>query len=629
MRPSLAEGSARNPGRVLVLGHPVAGRLIGQALDSEGHPAVLWSEVFPGEALPEPWDHDAVKSLKAHLIELQGRAPGLSAVHPGTSAWAERPELSTIGQDLGLTVIAPPARSLSYFINKLVLLGEVAALEIPHLVERFDPLHTLRELERVFPRETARYPYILKAVRGGGGYGIFIVRGPGDFDQKLPLWLEQVRRNFGEVMLFVERYIDGARHIVVPFARLPDGKIVEFERVDASLQRRHRKLVELCPAPSIDEAASAKLSEWTRTLSERLGFVGVGSFEFLVDGPRAFFVDAAPRLSTTYRLWEQVSGTSAVAWQLACQQSGLPLPKFQKTREWSYGISLKLQAEDSVHQLPQPGRVDHLALPQLTRRPGVNLEVHLALESGSTVPYNGEGLLGFVQIGTPEFERGFGVATQVLREIWIQGTLQTNERFLIELLEHPWVSNGVFHAGFVEEEFIPQTQIPTQATQVALEALTIAEPSVRQWMIGERIFSSNGASTSIETLKQTPEWFLGRLRTQAGEVHVGLSKLSSLEWRARVGQWQFRVRKCNLSPAPRPGMREVRSLVSGRVHALWVQPGHPIRPREYLAIVESLGMLVPHAVTLAGRLVEWKVHAEDQVAAGQVLGVFEEGPLGE
>ena len=146
------------------------------------------------------------------------------------SVWAERAELATLGEELGLDVICPPARVLALFANKLNLLSEADRLGIPHLVMGFEPIYSIREIERLIFNQALKhkpFPFVLKAVKGGGASASCRPRRE-DLERKIPLWVEQIRRNMGEVALFAERYLEGARHVLVPFVSTWMGVFERF-----------------------------------------------------------------------------------------------------------------------------------------------------------------------------------------------------------------------------------------------------------------------------------------------------------------------------------------------------------------------------------------------------------------
>jgi acetyl/propionyl-CoA carboxylase alpha subunit len=643
MRPDLAEGTDRPRARALVLGPRCVAESLAKRFEEEGYAASV-----SAERLPLPSDPNALSKLRELLGAFAhecGPPRGYAhCVHPGVSVWADRPEISIVGQEFGLNVIAPPARVLSLFANKLTLMAEAERLGIPHLVLDFNPIHSPRELDSVLAHYPRRFPVVLKSVRGGGSEGVLVLHQVEDLERKLPLWLEQLRRNQGEVMLLAERYIEGARHIVVPFARFHDGRFHAFPMTDASLQLRCRKIVEFCPAAEIAPAMERQLAEWTARLAEQSGYTGVGALEFLVDGTRAFLVEGLPRLAADFELWERVAGTNAVSWQLSAIENRHPEPKCRPVREWSAGVCLRLYAEDPLLQLPQPGVVHELSEQREWRFPGSSAELRLPLQGGEDLYESGNGLLGLLLVGSSERLQAMTIARGVLEELWISGSLQTNERFLFELLLHPWVREGIFHAGFVDEEFIPELRPSPELMQIFATVCSTLQTGKgssdrSRWAVGDQWVKLDPGQ--LNWVGEPRVWqraedafgISGMVQLADGrKLRVCAYPVSAGRWQVRIGNWFMPVRHVLADPsrvarvAGKPVQHRLMALVSGRVHSMLYRVDSVVPAHDPLVIVESLRVLVPHALPADARVLEWKVVPEQFVQAGQELAVFQIPP---
>jgi acetyl-CoA carboxylase biotin carboxylase subunit len=642
LRPATGPSYQLRP--VLVLGHAGgpfgAAGLISESLRNEG-----FTPEFSPEPLPSLHDPNALEALRALLRSFAERTRDAvgAAVHPGVTVWAERPELATLGEELGLDVICPPPRVLALFANKLNLLGEADRLGIPHLVTSFDPIYSVREIEKlIYNQALARkpFPFVLKAVRGGGSFGIFVVHEANELERKISLWVEQVRRNLGEVTLFPERYIEGARHIVLPFARFIDGRFKTFPATDASLQCRYRKVVEFCPASRVGAVAESRMAEHARKLAEHVGYVGVGALEFLVEDDRCYLVEGTARLNTGFHLWERVAGTSAVAWQLAalegCPPGQEPIPSPRP--EWRSGIALRLYAEDSLLQLPQPGEVFEVSSKREWHLGGsISAELDLHVEAGVQVRPSDYGMVGMLWCGAPDAKKALNVARGVLDELWIAGSIQTNERFLAELLAHPWVKEGIFHAGFVDEEFLPAVRPSAEVLGLfpsVLQSTLPGEPStggVVRWAVGDQ-WVKPGPPAEIRWA-DGPRLFeheglpgvSGSVEVEDGhKLRVCAFPLSENKWQVRIGEWVLSVRRIARVPGEKPQRApKLFSLIHGRVHSLLYREGSVVPAHEPLAVLEALGALVPHSLPVEVRITHWCVAAEAIVKAGDVLAEFE------
>lgn len=665
MQANLALKNQKYRRKALVLGERALEGGLARGLEAEGFDPVSLKTLSQGR-LPSLGDLNYLSKIRSLLVEFallsrdggsgEGGSEEGGVVHPGTTLWAERPELSRIGQELGLTVIAPPTRILSLFGNKLNFLLEAERLGVPTLVQNNDPIHTVREIYDSTQGAGQRFPFVLKSVKGGGSFGIFVVSDPQVLEKQLPLWLDQLRRNLGEVILFTERYIDGARHVTVPFARFQDGQLQIFPLVDASLKYQQRKLIEFCPATQVDEQVRKQLENWTHYLAESCGFVGVGEFEFVVDGPRAFLVEGLARLNTGFQLWENIADTHAVSWQLATMagsvEKSLLLSKkpVKLEAEWASGLILRLQAEDCLLHLPQPGRIHELSERRKWEVGSTSAELSLGYEAGESISILDSGILGSLRVTGQNRAEAIQFAERVVNEIWIAGSLQTNERFLVELLTHPWIQEEIFHAGFVDEDFVPTIRPSAELAQLAAEVCAEL-PQVKalvsgsakasdKWVIG--VASARFKANSLAPVR----WLTGPSfwTVQGKEGVSGLAGFQSggfvqvcafpLEgrWLVRIGSGlsgglmsvrRVQGAEMGTEPVKVPKVHSLYSMVNGRIHALFFRAGVRVPAHEPLVIVESLGRLVPHALPAEARAICWKVKAEDAVTLGQELAEIE------
>src|SRR5262249_6954797 len=157
-------------------------------------------------------------------------------------------------------------------------------------------------------------------------------------------------------------------------------------------------------------------------------FVGVGNLDFLVDASRAFLVGGSAKLRSGFRLWERVAGTSAVSWQLAALEGGRDLPERKPQPAWAQALSLRIQAEDPILGLPHQGRVHEVSKKRQWKIAGAQAELDLAVEAGQDVAPEGSSLIGVLWAGGAERKQAIAAAEMALKETWIGGTLQTNER---------------------------------------------------------------------------------------------------------------------------------------------------------------------------------------------------------
>ena len=549
-------------GKALILGERACAQIIAAQLVDLG-----FEPIFPTDinlnSLPYRGRDSDFEELRILFREFQKISGKRGLVHPSTSPWAESPQFPALAQEFFLIPVTPSARVLSFFRNQLDFLDQAGKLGIPHLALSGDPMHSVREIQGWIKKSNQTYPFVLKGIKKGGNHTVFVVHEERAFEKSIPLWVAQLRKNFGEVILFAERYLEGARYIVSPFARFKNGEFKAFPLVDSTLQSRYRRMVELCPCPHLHPDATKKIIRWTDRLAEHCNFVGVGAFEFLVEDSGVYLIGGLPRLNSGFHLWERWLGTQAVRWQLATYDLLLSRsfgslsnietkPDYPRMQQGQTSMSLRIYAEDALLQLPQAGKVFELSTEREWDTENGRAELYLNFEEEESLSPFDSGMVGTLFITASSEMELFSFAREVLKRIWIAGTLQTNERFLSELIGHPWVQEGIFHAGFVDEEFLPAVRPPEDYIHWAACLCSWNEPLLL-WIIGERFKARNLVNfydlpwDTGPVVKSSPQGvqIAGSLKLGSDLIRVFACSIHTIQdrWMVRMGHWFFSARK--------------------------------------------------------------------------------------
>ena len=656
-------------GKVLVLGERGTSELIARHLHSEGFEPVFQYDdpnflTSPFLLPSQPGALNQLRELLARFIHqiqssIDPSQPELKKgwVHPGATLWAERPELASVCHQLGLMFLGPSVKTLSLLGDRLSFLMSAEKLGVFNVVQTLEPLHSLREVEEYLFHRGISFPLVLKSVKGSGRPGVLFVSDLEALRESLPFWLDQLRERAGEALFFIEKAVLGARLVTVPFARFRDGLIHVFPLLDASLQWGGRKQIEFCPALSIEDPVVRMLENWTSRLAELSEYTGVGAFEFLVEGDRAFLIDVIPRLNTSFHLWERVAQTSAIAWQLACLDTAAAhfTPSTLDVAAERVGLVLRISAEDPIRRFPQAGYIQEASENKLWTFQSIHSEAEwvLSSEEGQSLSIQGSGTLGYLFVFAPSQSQCLLIARGLLNELWFAGSLQSNESFLLEVLSHPWVREGSFHAGFLEQEFVPsftpsldEVRLAAQVSLLCREGLhhlnplnpLSSLPPLLKWSSGVEsgglrsedlgLLESNQTSHKLTWIEGPDYWttggqkkgISGKVQTGAGEsVRVCVYPLAD-RWNVRIGIWFVTLREPGIPISQlKESALKFPSLVNGRVHSIRFRQGAIVPSREPLLIIEAFGLYVPHALPIETRVCEWKVKAGDLVQIGQEL----------
>ncbi|SNQ45679.1 acetyl-CoA carboxylase, biotin carboxylase subunit [Frankia canadensis] len=400
------------------------------------------------------------------------RTRGAEAIHPGYGFLSENPEFAEVCEDEGIVFIGPPASVMAQLGDKAIARGIMREAGLPLLPGSRDALDGPGAALAL--ADEIGFPMILKAVAGGGGRGMRVVRDRDDVEDAYAETRAAALAVFGDGRLYGERYLDSARHVEIQVLLDAHGGGVHLGARDCSLQRRHQKLVEESPAPEVDQAALAELGTHTVGALLDAGYVGAGTAEFLYDPARRgyYFMEVNCRLQVEHPVTEMVTGIDLVAEQLRVA-AGEPLGYGQAdvvTR--GAAIECRLNAEDPARDFrPTPGLVTRLVLPG---GPFVRVDTHL--ETGYRIPPFYDSLLAKIVVWAPDRAGAIARMRRALTETVVDGPgLATTAPFLRDALDHPSFRAGTHDTSLIAT--LPTSPAPTTAPPTAAAAPVTPAPA--------------------------------------------------------------------------------------------------------------------------------------------------------
>ncbi len=306
----------------------------------------------------------------------QAVAAGADSVHPGYGFLSENPGFARAVAAAGLVWIGPPPEAMEAMARKDHARDIAVAAGVP-----------------VVPRgEDAGLPVLVKAAAGGGGKGMRVVREESELEEAKAAAAREARSAFGDDTLLVEKYVERGRHIEVQVMADAHGQVLHLGERDCSTQRRHQKVLEEAPAPTISAAVRALVTSSAVALAREVGYTNAGTVEFLLDADtdEAYFLEMNTRLQVEHPVTEAVTGLDLVELQLLVA-AGEHLPLAQEdVRVSGHAIEARVYAEDSFGGfLPQAGTATHVSWP-------TGVRVDQALASGQVVSTAYDPMLGKV-----------------------------------------------------------------------------------------------------------------------------------------------------------------------------------------------------------------------------------------
>jgi acetyl-CoA carboxylase, biotin carboxylase subunit len=304
---------------------------------------------------------------------------GADAIHPGLGFLAENADFATAVEEHGLVFVGPAAEHIRLMGDKVAARATAARLGLPTVRGSKGAVADLAAAEA--SAAAVGYPVLVKAAAGGGGRGLRVARNPGELGQILPLARREAEAFFGRGDLYLEHYLDHARHIEVQVLGDGQGGVVHLGERDCSLQRAHQKIVEETPSPALNADERSRLGALAVGAMRELGYKSAGTLEFLYQDGEFFFIEMNTRLQVEHPITEMVSGVDIVREQLRIAD-GAPLGYRQaEIRLSGHAIECRINAENPDDFRPSPGRVTDYHAPG-----GLGVRVDSALYQGYVVP---------------------------------------------------------------------------------------------------------------------------------------------------------------------------------------------------------------------------------------------------
>jgi acetyl-CoA carboxylase biotin carboxylase subunit len=365
------------------------------------------------------------------------------AIHPGYGLLSENPRFAAIVEEHGVNFIGPAVAHMELMGDKLRAKAEMAALGVPVVPGSDDPVEG--EAEALKIADDLGYPVLLKAATGGGGRGMRLVRSAAELKSALPEARAETIAAFGDDRLYIEKFLSRPRHIEVQVLADGLGNVVHLGERDCSLQRRHQKVLEEAPSPALDDDARAAIGATVSAAIERLGYLGLGTVEFLYSDGDFHFIEMNTRLQVEHPVTEMITGIDLVRDQIRVA-AGAPLGYAQEDIAFvGNAIECRVNAENPRTFAPSPGRITDFHTPG-----GLGVRVDSALYAGYEVPSHYDSLIAKLIVhGTSRDEclRRLGRAL----EEFVIGGVETTIPLHLALVEAQDFRDGAYNIHWLED----------------------------------------------------------------------------------------------------------------------------------------------------------------------------------
>jgi acetyl-CoA carboxylase biotin carboxylase subunit len=414
---------------VLVVSEPDADSLAARSADA-------FVVVGPAPAPASYLNHDAI--ISAALDS------GCDAVHPGYGFLSENSDFARKVTEAGLIWVGPDADAIEMMGNKSLARESARQAGVPVLSGSDGPLDP--EADAIGIARGIGYPLVVKASAGGGGRGIRFVRSEGELLDTIDLARGEAAAVFGDPTIYLERFVEHARHVEVQV--LGDGSnFIHLGDRDCSMQRRSQKVIEEAPAPDLPDAVRQKIRNSSVELARECGYSGAGTVEFLYDPVNhvAAFIEMNTRIQVEHPITEQITGIDLIREQLLIAGTGSMSIGQDDVRFSGHAIECRINAEDPDHNFfPSPGLIKALEWPT-----GEGIRVDTGVEAGSVVSPYYDSLVAKLIVHADTREAAIEAMLTALGETHIEG-IKTTIPVHKKLLARPEFAAVTHHSKFIE-----------------------------------------------------------------------------------------------------------------------------------------------------------------------------------
>ncbi|QYE91244.1 acetyl-CoA carboxylase biotin carboxylase subunit [Pseudomonas aeruginosa] len=383
--------------------------------------------------------------LQIPAIIAAAEVTGATAIHPGYGFLAENADFAEQIERSGFTFVGPTAEVIRLMGDKVSAKDAMKRAGVPTVPGSDGPLPEDEETALAIAREVG-YPVIIKAAGGGGGRGMRVVYDESELIKSAKLARTEAGAAFGNPMVYLEKFLTNPRHVEVQVLSDGQGNAIHLGDRDCSLQRRHQKVIEEAPAPGIDEKARQEVFARCVQACIEIGYRGAGTFEFLYENGRFYFIEMNTRVQVEHPVSEMVTGVDIVKEMLRIASGEKLSIRQEDVVIRGHALECRINAEDPKTFMPSPGKVKHFHAPGGN---GVRVDSHLY--SGYSVPPNYDSLVGKVITYGADRDEALARMRNALDELIVDG-IKTNTELHKDLVRDAAFCKGGVNIHYLEKK---------------------------------------------------------------------------------------------------------------------------------------------------------------------------------
>ncbi len=403
------------------------------AVHSEADRGAMWVRLADESVCIGP--APAAKSyLNIPSIIAAAEITGAQAIHPGYGFLSENARFAEIVEAHGMTFIGPRPEHIRIMGDKITAKQTAKDSGIPVVPGSEGEVETVEAAIKA--SKAIGFPLIVKAAAGGGGRGMKVALTPENLTEAVQTAQSEAKAAFGNGAVYMERYLQKPRHIEIQVIADSHGNVVHLGERDCSLQRRHQKVLEEAPSPALSAGERAAIGRTVTEAIRKIGYLGVGTIEFLWEDGEFFFIEMNTRLQVEHPVTEMITGVDLVREQIRIA-AGLPLSFTQDDIHFEgHSIEVRINAENAETFTPSPGTVNDFHAPG-----GLGVRLDSAIYAGYSIPPYYDSLIGKLIVHGRDREECVARLKRSLNEM-VVGGVDTTIPLFQKLLQEPDILSG-------------------------------------------------------------------------------------------------------------------------------------------------------------------------------------------
>jgi acetyl-CoA carboxylase, biotin carboxylase subunit len=371
---------------------------------------------------------------------------GAEAIHPGYGFLSENARFAEIVGEHGITFIGPTPEHIRLMGDKIAAKQAMKSVGIPTVPGSDGAVSSEADAARM--ADEIGYPVLIKATAGGGGRGMKVARSPSDLSLALSTARSEAKAAFANDEVYMEKYLQRPRHIEVQVIADSQGKVLHLGERDCSLQRRHQKLWEEALSPALNAAQRQEIGATVTRALEKLGYLGVGTVEFLFEDGGFYFIEMNTRLQVEHPVTEAITGLDIVREQIRVAAGGAIEMEQSDIVFSGHAIECRINAENPFTFQPSPGTITHFHAPG-----GLGVRFDSAVYDGYKIPPYYDSLAGKLIVHGRNRNECLMRLRRSLDEL-VVGGIDTTIPLFQKLVREPDILNGDYHIHWLEHYLV-------------------------------------------------------------------------------------------------------------------------------------------------------------------------------